>query len=126
MSCMICHRWQCRCLPGIAHPPLMQQEPEEPEVHVSTGGKDPNAKIYSAKDVEHMISVALLTRESEDTKRLDFMIANDAFFTVGKGDAGNTIYMLLTQDEDEGMHELSSWRMSEREAIDDAIKRKKT
>jgi hypothetical protein len=36
-----------------------EPSPELPHVHLSKGGKDPNAKVYSARDVEALIAIAL-------------------------------------------------------------------
>jgi NAD(P)-dependent dehydrogenase (short-subunit alcohol dehydrogenase family) len=64
---------------------------------------------------------AVADQWARDAARLDFVLAKCAFLTTMKADGGNTVYQLMTQDEDENFVELSGWHMEQREAIDRAI-----
>lgn len=65
------------------------------------------------------------TRDAlDDTARLDFMLANDAFTVLCNRDGSIKKYQLMTQDEDENYHVLHNEQRfynAERDAIDAAI-----
>lgn len=60
----------------------------------------------------------------EERARLDYVLMNSCFLQFGKGDAGNQIFMLLTQDDDENIKELSHWHTDIRKCVDEAMEAK--
>jgi len=79
------------------------------------------------RDLMNLVAAILqaATRDAlDDTARLDFMLANDAFTVPCNRDGSIKQYQLMTQDEDENYHVLHNEQRfynTEREAIDAAI-----